>query len=397
MKQNAKKLEKSKKELKEIGIKRDEMIKKGLPAFEIENIKKNLYLHNALYYGIKLVRNLGLCGKDFPDRDFIERLYEKHPEYNGRPIIFAPNHVRKEDAETILEAIKPHMVLLSGDYENLHRNIGGPLIEKNGVIYFNMENPYQNEDLLRDKRYIEELEEYISITNSDILKEELKREKENYNNKLNNIINDRTNIKITIRDVLNALINLLWYYEGSWCLSENMPIYDGHFEMVQAAVDTNAIVIPISYDLVKHGIFKRAVVRVGNAIDFRKIYGNRELTFEEKKDGLEVIKSEILGNLFDIWEQYSKVERDSLVKKYGRKPSIEEDLTHDFKRKSPLVAYYEKYKKNVLNGWYFTEEDIDKKHFIDKDVTSKEEAFSHLDSLILNKNNAFLASKRNHN
>lgn len=397
MKQNAKKLEKSKKELKEIGIKRDEMIKKGLPAFEIENIKKNLYLHNALYHGIKLVRNLGLCGKDFPDRDFIEKLYEKHPEYKGRPIIFAPNHVRKEDAETILEAIKPHMALLSGDYENLHRNIGGPLIEKNGVIYFNMENPYQNEDLLRDKRYIEELEEYISITNSDILKEELKREKENYNKKLNNIVNDRTNIKITIRDVLNALINLLWYYEGSWCLSENKPIYDGYFEMVQTAVDTNAIVIPISYDLVKQGIFKKAVVRAGNVIDFREMYGNRKLTTKEKKEGLEVIKSEILGNLLDIWEQYSKVKRDSLVKKYGRKPSIEEDLTHDFKRESPLVAYYEKYKKNVLNGWYFTEEDIDRKHFFDKDATSKEEAFSHLDSLILNKNNAFLASKRNHN
>ena len=397
MKQNAKKLEKSKKELKEIGIKRDEMIKKGLPAFEIENIKKNLYLHNALYHGIKLVRNLGLCGKDFPDRDFIEKLYEKHPEYKGRPIIFAPNHVRKEDAETILEAIKPHMALLSGDYENLHRNIGGPLIEKNGVIYFNMENPYQNEDLLRDKRYIEELEEYISITNSDILKEELKREKENYNKKLNNIVNDRKNIKVTIRDVLNSFINLLWYYEGSWCLSENKPIYDGYFEMVQTAVDTNAIVIPISYDLVKQGIFKKAVVRAGNVIDFREMYGNRKLTTKEKKEGLEVIKSEILGNLLDIWEQYSKVKRDSLAKKYGRKPSIEEDLTHDFKRKSPLVAYYEKYKKNVLNGWYFTEEDIDKKHFVDKDATSKEDAFSHLDSLILNKNNAFLASKRNHN
>lgn len=397
MKQNAKKLEKSKKELKEIGIKRDGMVKKGLPAFEIENIKKNLYLHNALYRGIKLVRNLGLCGKDFPDRNFIERLYEKHPEYKGRPIIFAPNHVRKEDTETILEAIKPHMALLSGDYENLHRNIGGPLIEKNGIIYFDMESPYQNEDLIIDKKYIEELEEYISITNSNVLKEELKIEKENYNKKLNNIVNDRKNIKVTIRDVLNALINLLWYYEGSWCLSENKPIYDGYFEMVQTAVDTNAIVIPISYDLVKQGIFKKAIVKAGNAIDFRKMYGNRKLTTKEKKDGLEVIKSEILGNLLEIWQQYSNVKRDSLVKKYGRRPSIEEDLTHDFKRKSPLVAYYEKYKKDVLNGWYFTEDDINKKHFIDKDVASKEEVFSHLDSLILNKNNAFLSSKRNHN
>ena len=397
MKQKVNKVEKSKSELKEIGIKRDEMIKKGLPAFEIENIKKNLYLHNALYFGIKLVRNLGLCGKDFPDRNFIEKLYEEHPEYKGRPIIFAPNHVRKQDAETILEAIKPHMALLSGDYENLHRNIGGPLIEKNGVIYFNMENPYQNEDLVRDKRYIEELEEYISITNSDILKEELKREKEDYNSKLNNIVNDRKNIKVTIRDVQKAFINMLWYYEGSWNLSENKPIYDGYFEMVQTAVDTNAIVIPISYDLVKNGMFKKAVVRAGNAIDFREKYGNRVLTINEKKEGLELIKSEILDNLFDIWEKYSKVKRDELAKKYRRKPNLDEDLTHDFKRKSPLVLCHEEYKKKVLSEWYFTEDDIDKKHYVDQDVITKEDAFSHLDSLILNKNNAFLASKRNHN
>lgn len=397
MKQNVKKVEKSKSELKEIGIKRDEMIKKGLPAFEIENIKKNLYLHNTLYFGIKLVRNLGLCGKDFPDRNFIEKLYEEHPEYKGRPIIFAPNHVRKQDAETILEAIKPHMALLSGDYENLHRNIGGPLIEKNGVIYFNMENPYKNEDLVRDKRYIEELEEYISITNSDILKEELKREKKDYNSKLNNIVNDRKNIKVTIRDVQKAFINMLWYYEGSWNLSENKPIYDGYFEMVQTAVDTNAIVIPISYDLVKNGMFKKAVVRVGSAIDFREKYGNRVLTSNEKKEGLELIKSEILDNLFDIWEKYSKVKRDELAKKYGRKPSLAEDLTHDFKRKSPLVSCHEEYKKKVLSEWYFTEDDIDKKHYVDQDAITKEDAFSHLDSLILNKNNAFLASKRNHN
>ena len=167
--------------------------------------------------------------------------------------------------------------------------------------------------------------------------------------------------------------------------------------MVQTAVDTNAIVIPISYDLVKNGMFKKAVVRVGSAIDFREKYGNRVLTSNEKKEGLELIKSEILDNLFDIWEKYSKVKRDELAKKYGRKPSLAEDLTHDFKRKSPLVSCHEEYKKKVLSEWYFTEDDIDKKHYVDQDAITKEDAFSHLDSLILNKNNAFLASKRNHN
>lgn len=86
-----------------------------------------------------------------------------------------------------------------------------------------------------------------------------------------------------------------------------------------------------------------------------------------------------------------------MAKKYGRKPSLDEDLTYDFKRKSPLVTCHEEYKKKVLSEWYFTEDDIDKKHYVDQDVITKEDAFSHLDSLILNKNNAFLASKRNHN
>lgn len=397
MKQNLKKVEKSKKELEKIGKKRAEMIEKGLPAFEIEEIKNNLYLHNALYYGIKLVRNLSLCGKDFPKRDFIEDLYKKHPEYKDRPIIFAPNHVRKQDAETILEAIKPHMVLLSGDYENLHTNIGGPVIEKNGVIYFNMKNPYETEDLIRDRKYIEELKEYIRMTNSELLNEELELEVEKYNNKLSNIVNDRYNVKNTIEDILKAQINILWYYEGSWNLSQNKPIYKGYYYMVQAAVNTNAIVIPISYELIKKGIFKKAVVLAGRAIDFRKIYGNKILASKEKEEGLELIMDQILSNLFIIWERYSKVNRDELLKKYERKPTIEEKLTHDFKRKAPLEAYFDEYKKKVLSEWYFTEEDIEKKHFVDKDITLKKDAFEHLDNLILNKNNAFLASKRNHN
>ena len=108
-----------------------------------------------------------------------------------------------------------------------------------------------------------------------------------------------------------------------------------------------------------------------------------KFVYHSKEEGLELIMDQILSNLFIIWERYSKVNRDELLKKYERKPTIEEKLTHDFKRKAPLEAYFDEYKKKVLSEWYFTEEDIEKKHFVDKDITLKKDAFEHLDNLIL--------------
>ncbi len=397
MKQNIKKYNLSKEELKDNAKKRDYLIKNNLQLPEVNEIKKNIKYHNILYYAIKLVRILSLCKSDFPKRDYLDELYKKHPEYKGRPIIFAPNHLRKDDTQHILEAIEPHMALLSGDYENLHRNIGGPLIEKNGIIYFDMTNYYETEELKEDRKYIEELEEYIKLTNSLELKEELQNELNKYNYKINNIVNDRDNVKTVISETLNNLINILWFYEGSWNLSDNKPYYDGNFYMVQAAIDTNALVVPVSYELIQNGIFKKSVVKLSEPIDFRKIYGKKQLTIEEKKEGLDIIKGLIGNNLFNIWEKYSKVSRDKLYEKYGKRPNIEDDLTHDFKRSAPLLSYYGEYINNILKEWYFTLEEIEKKHFVDKDIVSSKDAFSHLDSLILNKNNAFLASKRNHN
>lgn len=397
MKRNIKKYNLSKEELQNNAKKRDYLIKNNLQLPEVNEIKKNIKYHNILYYAIKLVRILSLCKNDFPKRDYLDELYKKHPEYKARPIIFAPNHLRKDDTQHILEAIEPHMALLSGDYENLHRNIGGPLIEKNGIIYFDMTNYYETEELKEDRKYIEELEEYIKLTNSLELKEELQNELNKYNYKINNIVNDRDNVKTVISETLNNLINILWFYEGSWNLSDNKPYYDGNFYMVQAAIDTNALVVPVSYELIQNGIFKKSVVKLSEPIDFRKIYGKKQLTIEEKKEGLDIIKGLIGNNLFNIWEKYSKVSRDKLYEKYGKRPNIEDDLTHDFKRSAPLLSYYDEYKNNILKEWYFTLEEIEKKHFVDKDIVSSKDAFSHLDSLILNKNNAFLASKRNHN
>lgn len=375
--------EKIKKEQENLKQRRQDRINNGKNIEELYSIKKNLYLHKTLYTIMSIFNST--YKKDFEKTYF---------DFGKRPIIFAPNHVRMQDIAIEMEAVRNHMVLLSGDFENVHPDISGKLLEKNGIIYFDMENPYNTEELKKDRKYLKELEEYIKLTDSKDLKNEYEKELNLYNDKVGKIINDRKNVKYAIKNVLDACFNMLWYYEGSWNLSENKPYYDGYNYIVQAAIDSNAIVVPISFDLINQENSKKrkACVRFGNPIDYRKIYGNKILTKEEKCEALDILKGEIGGKLYDIWEENSYIKRDDLAKKYYK----EDYFTPDYKRKSPLYSYWQEYIDIVLKEWKFSIDDIEKKHFVDKDVLTSKEAFKHLDELNLNKNNAFLISKRNH-
>ncbi len=407
-----KKEEKRKKiiqEQEELKKRRQDRIDKGLLAEELESIEKNMNLHNTLYALMKIVNTVSGYKKDFLNGKtlykreffkFLEELYKEHPEYKNRPIIFAPNHVRMQDIAIEMDAIALHMVLLSGDFENVHPDISGKLLEKNGILYLDMDNPYNTPELKKDESYLEELKEYIELTDNDSLKKEYNEELKKYNDKVSKIINDRKNIKKVIKDVLDNGYNMLWYYEGSWNFSENKPYYDGYNYIVQAAIDSNAIVFPVAFDLVdkKHTFGKRkACIRFGKPIDYMAIYGNKTLTMEEKIEGLDLLKGQIGYELVaNIWEKNSSIKRDELAKKYSKKLSVEDYFVPDYKKTSPLSAYWDEYKAIALKEWKFTEEDIEKKHFVDKTKVEQEEAFKHLDDLNLNQKNAFLLSKRNH-
>ena len=191
---------------------------------------------------------------------------------------------------------------------------------------------------------------------------------------------------------------MLWFYEGSWNLSENKPYYEGYNYMVEAALKNNAIVIPGAFEIIDiPGKRKRrAIVRLGKPIDYTKMYDINTLTKEEKNEGLDLIKGQIGGLLFDIWDKYSNVSREKLEEKYGKTLTAEDYFVPDYKRKSPLIKCFEEYMNKVLSEWKFSLEDIEEKHFVDKNIVEQSKAFEHLDNLNLNKNNAFLLSKRNH-
>lgn len=383
-------MKKSIKEVQEVlKQKRQEDIDNNKAASELKSIEKNLKLHNILYTIMRIFNST--YKKDF------QRVFYN---FGNRPIIFAPNHVRMQDIAIQMEAIQNHMVLLSGDFENVHPDISGRLLELNGIIYFDMENPYDTEELVRDKKYLDELNEYIKITDNDDLKKEYEEKLRIYNDKLKNIINDRKNVKHVISDVLNNGYNMLWYYEGSWDFSENKPYYDGYNYIVQAAIDSNAIVLPLAFDIIeKSSLFQKrmACVRFGTPIDYRKIYGNRKLTKEEKNEALDLLKGQIGYELmFNIWQKHSFIKRNELAKRHSKKLTAEDYFIPDYKRPSPLRNYWDEYIKRALKEWKFSEEDIEKKHFVDKNVVEQKSAFKHLDDIDINEKNAFLLSKRNH-
>lgn len=378
--------EKNKKELERLKKQRDNDIKSSNAVYEARKstLKKNKRYHWPLFFGLKAQRILS--GYKIHVLNELPKTYTnaQNEELNtfDRPIIFAPNHVRKKDIETLLEVFKKHVILLSGDFENLHGTLSGSLLEKNGIIYFDMDDPYNNVDLKRDKKYLEELEEYIKIKNDPILIEEYENELKKYNKKIENIINDRKNVKEVERQVLNTGNDIMKFFEASWDLFPNLLVCNGYYSLVQTAVDTNALVIPVIYEQPVDFDMndKNIYIKFGKPIDYLEKYGvddnvktEIKLTHEEKKEGIQELRDQLATLLYEILEEHCAVRRKDIPK-----------------------DYWEKYKKHVLSEWYFNEDDINKKHFVDKTITEQKDAFEHLNHLQLNKNNAFLLNKRNH-
>ena len=329
MEQSKETIQKRKEEYKERKELRQKRINEGGKAPELDNLKHNKIMCKVLYYPLRLMRKVNKIDltvdkkvREDKKRQSALASMEEIVLPKDRPIIIAPNHTRKEDIELILEAVPLHMFILSGDYENVHGDIGGAMLEQNGVVYFDM----------FDKE-------------------------------------DRQNVKWVIDQLLSNNVNLLWFYEGSWNLSPNKILEDGYTHIIQAAIDNDALVLPVSFDM--YG--KNAYVNVGVPINYRLIYGDRKLTKEEKIEGLELLKEKIATGLYDIWIRNS----------VDSKENIPED-------------YWEKRNEEILGAWYFDADLIESKKFKNPKKVSTEEAFEHLNNIEISKNSAFLLSKRNH-
>lgn len=244
-----------------------------------------------------------------------EVIKDLHSE-TDKPIIFAVTHVGKFDIEVVSEAIRSHYYLLSGDYEHIQGIIDAPFLGVNGVIYFN-----------------EKVEE------------------------------DRRSATERMIRLLQEGGNLMYFPEGTWNLTPNLPVLPCYWGIVDIAKQGEAVIVPVAaeqYD--RH--FK---INIGENFDMNK-YG---AGVEEKARAIKDLRDVLATLKYEIWETVS-VKREELV-----------------------ADEWDKYVEERFSEWpYFNQQYIAGLVYQPKDVTSPQKAFAYKKKLIPPKVNAFLLRER---
>lgn len=243
---------------------------------------------------------------------------DKRTETN-KPIIFAITHVGKYDIEVVSEAIRTHYYLLSGDYEHIQGIIDAPFLGLNGVFYFNE----------KDKA-------------------------------------DRKKVSLDMINHLQNNGNLMYFIEGTWNMSPNLPMLPCYWGIVDIAIKGNATIVPVAaeqYD-------KHFVINIGENFDMSKY----DCTTIGKSNGIDSLRDTLATLKWEIWEYMPMAKRSELV-----------------------GDEWDKYKEERYKEWpYFNDEYIDGLVFKPKNVITNKETFAHVKKLTPNRNNAFLFDKRIH-
>jgi lysophospholipid acyltransferase (LPLAT)-like uncharacterized protein len=236
---------------------------------------------------------------------------------SDRPIIFALTHVGKFDIEVVSEGIKDHYYLLSGDYEHLQGTLDAPFLALNGVFYF-------NENVKEDR---------IAVTQK------------------------------MIRHLKNGG-NLMYFPEGTWNLSPNLPLLPCYWGIVEIAQKSNSIIVPVAAE--QYG--KHFRVNIGFQFDMN-LFGNKP---SEKSDAITNLRDILATLKYEIWESEPQVRRKDLQ-------------GHE----------WDEYVEERFKEWpYFNLDYVDRLIYKPKNVVPAAVAFEHLSEIQPSRNTAFLFNKR---
>lgn len=244
-----------------------------------------------------------------------EVIRDLHSEID-KPIIFAVTHVGKFDIEVVSEAIQSHYYLLSGDYEHIQGIIDAPFLGLNGVIYFN-----------------------------------------------ENVKEDRRSATERMIHLLQEGGNLMYFPEGTWNLTPNLPVLPCYWGIVDIAKQGGAVIVPVAAE--QYG--KHFKVNIGENFDMNR-YGDG---VEEKARAIRDLRDVLATLKYEIWETV---------------PAKREELEAD---------EWDNYVEARFREWpYFNLEYIAGLIYQPKDTTSPQDAFAYENKLIPSKANAFLLRER---
>lgn len=199
------------------------------------NLKTRKRLHWLILGTYRIKNRLG---------GFTFELLHDHRTHTDRPVIFAVTHVGKFDIEVTSEAIRDHYYLLSGDYEHIQGTIDAPFLNVNGVIYFNEK-----------------------------------------------VLSDRNAVSKRMIDHLHQGSNLMYFPEGTWNLSPNLPVLPCYWGIVEVAQRGNAVIVPVAAE--QYG--KHFIINIGENFDMNKYGIDKALAINALRDVLATLK-------WEIWE-----------------------------------------------------------------------------------------------
>ena len=275
-----------------------------LGSLSLETRKK---LHGFVLSVYKIKNKLG---------GFSYKIIDDKHSKTTRPIIYAVTHVGKFDIEVTSEAIKDHYYLLSGDYEHIQGIVDAKFLALNGVFYFN---------------------------------EKVKEDRKAVTDKMINHLKENG--------------NLMYFIEGTWNLSPNLPMLPCYWGIVDIAKKGNAIIVPVAAE--QYG--KEFKINIGENFDMNK-YGegtsNKSKAINDLRDTLATLK-------WEIWET-------------------------EFVSRSAIVGdEWDKYIKERFKEWpYFNEKYINGLIYKPKDITYHDDVYEPIKKLVPNHKNAFLYNKR---
>lgn len=277
---------------------------------------KEIKFHNCVHPII----NILIKGRRIINKQTLT-IYNSIPKNIKPPIIFSVTHTGKYDIEIVNEAIKLPYYLLSDDEEYMYRTVDGFVTDLNGVIYV-------DSDYSDDKKVAKE-----------------------------------TAIKC-----LQNGGNVMWFPEGIWNLSANQLMLHCPYGIIEAAVLSNATIIPIAIDQQDKDFY----VNIGEPI-FSSQFNITDITNKNQKiDAINYLRDIMATLKWQIWESQPQEHRDN--------------IPDDF---------YDNFQKTKIDEWpFFTKETIQNRVYVPNNIISEEEAFEHLNRIEINTNNAFLLRKK---
>ena len=239
---------------------------------------------------------------------------ENNIEKTNKPKIYCITHMGKYDIEVVSQVIKEHYYLFSGDFENIHDTTEGIFLGFNGVLF---------------------------------VKEDDKK--------------DRALVKEKMVQKLKEGANIMYFPEGTWNLSPNLPVLQIPYGIIETAKKGNATVVPVAieeYD-------KHFISIIGKNFEVDK-YG------EDKLTAIKELRNEMASLKWRIWESVPEIKRAELDKNS-----------------------FDEYIDKKISEWpNFGLEEFYERVFKPKNIPLEKDVYAFLKELSINQNNAFLARKK---